>query len=332
MKGKFSLFFLIIIFFTFAQSGENVYPFMNIPVSARQAALGGDAISIRDFDVSFAGINPGLMNLDQDQRISMTFANYLAGSKYGTIAYVKDLGRGNLVSFNARYMDYGSTPRTDESSQISGNFGAIDATLGAGYALQFEDNWTIGMNLNFITSKIDTYTSMAFGASAGVTYHNDKSNETTSLLFRNFGYQFKPFNGVRETLPFRVDLGYTKILDDFPLAVTITAHDLQQLNISQDININGEPIRWTRKVADHFSFGVELFPEQAFNVRLGYNVKRGNELAILDQRNFSGISAGFGIKISSFRFDYSHVRYNNSSNVNLIGVSLDMIELTGGRR
>lgn len=305
---------------------------MNIPVSARQAALGGDAVSIRDFDVSFSGINPALMNLDQDQRISMNFANYLAGSKYGTIAYVKDLGRGNLVSLNARYMDYGSTPRTDESSQISGDFKAIDATIGAGYALQFEDNWTIGMNLNFITSKIDTYTSMAIAGSGGVTYYNEKSNETVSLLFRNFGYQFKPFNGVRETLPFRVDLGYTKILDEFPLAITITAHDLQQVNISDDFNINGQPIRWTRKMADHFSLGLELFPEQAFNVRLGYNVKRGNELAVLDQRNFSGLSAGFGIKISSFRFDYSHVRYNNSSNVNLIGISLDLIELGGNRR
>ena len=332
MKKKFSLLFIVLSLLTFGQSGENVYSFMNIPVSARQAALGGDAVSIRDFDVSFAGINPALMNLDQDQRISMTFANYLAGSKYGTVAYVKDLGRGNLIGFNARYMDYGSTPRTDESSQISGDFNAIDATVGAGYALQFEDNWTIGMNLNFITSKIDTYTSMAVGASGGVTYFNEKSNETLSLLFRNFGYQFKPFNGVRETLPFRVDLGYTKILDEFPLAFTITAHDLQQVNISQDVNINGEPIRWTRKVADHFSFGAELFPEQAFNLRLGYNVKRGNELAILDQRSFSGLSAGFGIKISSFRFDYSHVRYHNSSNVNLIGISLDLIELSGERR
>ena len=332
MKKKFSLFFLIVSLFTFAQSGENVYPFMNIPVSARQAALGGDAITIRDFDVSFAGVNPALMNLDQDQRIAMSFANYLAGSKYGTIAYVKDLGRGNLVSLNARYMDYGSTPRTDESSQINGNFGAIDATVGAGYALQFEDRWTIGMNLNFITSKIDTFTSMAVGASAGITYFNDKSNETVSLLFRNFGYQFKPFNGVRETLPFRVDLGYTKILDEFPLAVTITAHDLQQLNISQDYDNNGQPTGFGRKLADHFSFGVELFPEQAFNIRLGYNVKRGNELAVLDQRSFSGLSAGFGIKISSFRFDYSHVRYHNASNVNLIGISLDLIELTGGRR
>ncbi|SFH97790.1 type IX secretion system protein PorQ [Halpernia frigidisoli] len=332
MKKKFSLLFFIFNLLAFSQSGENVYPFLNIPVSARQAALGGDAVSVRDFDVSFAGINPALMNLDQDQRISMSFANYLAGSKYGTFAYVKDLGRGNLVTFNGRYMDYGSTPRTDESSQISGEFNAIDATIGAGYALQFEENWTIGMNLNFITSKIDTFTSMAVGASGGVTYYNEKSNETLSLVFRNFGYQFKPFNGVRETLPFRADLGYTKILDNFPLAVTVTAHDLQQLNISQNLNTNGQQVRWTRKAADHFSLGFELFPAQAFNVRLGYNVKRGNELAVLDQRNFSGLSAGFGIKISSFKFDYSHVRYNNSSNVNLIGISLDLIELSGDRR
>ncbi len=305
---------------------------MNIPVSARQAALGGDAISIRDFDVSFSGINPALMNLDQDQRISLNYANYLAGSKFGTVAFVKDLGRGNLISLNARYMDYGSTPRTDESSQISGNFSAMDATIGAGYAMQFEDNWTIGMNLNFITSKIDTYTSMAIGASGGVTYNNEKSKETVSLVFRNFGYQFKPFNAVREKLPFRVDLGYTRILDEFPIALTITAHDLQQLNISPDYNINGQPVRWARKVADHFSFGAELFPEQAFNIRIGYNVKRGNELAVLDQRSFSGLSVGFGVKISSFRFDYSHVRYHNSSNVNLIGISLDLIELGGNRR
>lgn len=315
-----------------AQVGENVYTFMNIPVSARQAALGGDAVSIRDYDVSFSGINPGLMNLEQDNMLSLNFGDYLAGSKYGTIAYVKDLERGNLISFNARYMDYGSIPRTDESSQISGDFKAIDATIGAGYAMQFENNWTIGMNVNFISSKIDTYTSMAIAGSAGVTYYNDKSNETLSLLFRNFGYQFKTFNGARETLPFRVDLGYTKILDEFPIALTVTAHDLQQLNISQDLDNNSQPTKFARKVADHFSFGAELFPQQAFNIRFGYNVKRGNELAVLDQRSFSGLSAGFGVKISSFRFDYSHIRYQNASNVNLLGISLDLITFGGDRR
>ena len=315
-----------------AQEGTNVYPFLNIPVSARQAALGGDAVSVRDYDVSFAAVNPGLMNLEQNEMISVNYASYLADSKYGTISYVKDLEEGHLVSLSARYMDYGKMPRTDESAAIDGEFGAMDASIGLGYAYQFDEDWTIAGSASFVTSRIDNYTSMAVVGNAGVTYHNRQSNETLALVFRNFGYQFKTYNGLRENVAFRVDLGYTKILDEFPVALTITAHDLQKLNISQDYNNNGQEISWSRKITDHLSFGAELFPQQAFNIRFGYNVKRGNELAVLDQRSFSGLSAGFGIKISSFRFDYAHVRYHNSSNVNLFGLTLDLIEVGGKRR
>ena len=309
-----------------------MYPFLNIPVSARQAALGGDAISVRDQDVSFSQINPALMNVEQDMMLSVNYASYLADSKYGTISFVKDLDYGHLLSINARYMDYGKMPRTDEAATINGEFSAMDASFGLGYAYQFEDEWTIGVNANFVTSKIDTYSSMAITANAGVTYHFERTKETLSLVVRNFGYQIRPYNGVREKLPLRIDLGYTKILDEFPVALTITAHDLQQANISQDYNINGQEVRWTRKLFDHLSLGAEIFPEQAFNIRFGYNVKRGNELAVLDQRNFSGLSAGFGVKISYFRFDYAHVRYHNSSNVNLFGLTMDLIEIGGNRR
>lgn len=332
MKKPIAAVALLFTTLLFAQDGTNVYPFLNIPVSARQAAIGGDAVSVRDYDVSFAGINPALMNIDQDQMISLNYANYLADSKFGTLSYVRDLQEGHLIGLNIRYMDYGKMPRTDESAQIDGEFGAMDGTIGLNYAYQFDEDFTIGGSANFVTSKIDNYTSMALVGSAGVTYHNAQSNETIALVFRNFGYQFKPFNGVRENVAFRVDLGYTKILDDFPLAFTITAHDLQKLNISQDFNNNGQEIRWTRKLADHLSIGAEIFPQQAFNIRFGYNVKRGNELAVLDQRSFAGLSAGFGIKISSFRFDYAHVRYTNASNVNMFGLTLDLIEVTGNRR
>ena len=332
MKKITSVSLLLFTTILLAQEGTNVYPFLNIPVSARQAALGGDAVSVRDYDVSFAAVNPGLMNLEQDEMISVNYASYLADSKYGTISYVKDLEEGHLVSLSARYMDYGKMPRTDESAVIDGEFGAMDASIGLGYAYQFDEDWTIAGSASFVTSRIDNYTSMAVVGNAGVTYHNRQSNETLALVFRNFGYQFKTYDGLRENVAFRVDLGYTKILDEFPVALTITAHDLQKLNISQDYNNNGQEISWSRKITDHLSFGAELFPQQAFNIRFGYNVKRGNELAVLDQRSFSGLSAGFGIKISSFRFDYAHVRYHNSSNVNLFGLTLDLIEVGGNRR
>lgn len=323
---------LLASLFLSAQNGANVYPFLNTTVSARQAALGGDAISVRDYDVNFLAANPSLNNIDMEDRIGINFASYLADSKYGTISYAKDLGYGHLISAHAKYMDYGNMPRTDESSQINGEFSAIDASVGVGYAYQFEEDWTVGGNLNFVTSKIDNYTSMAVAATGGVTYHVKKHKETVSLVARNFGYQFKTYNGTRETLPLKIDLGYTKILDQFPIAVTVTAHDLQKFDISSDYNNNGQEVRFLRKVFDHFSFGAELFPEDSFNIRLGYNVKRGNEMAVLDQRSFAGLSAGFGVKISSFRFDYAHVRYHNASNMNMIGLTMDLIEIGGNRR
>ncbi|RKE79146.1 hypothetical protein BXY58_3413 [Epilithonimonas arachidiradicis] len=331
MKKFYSLFLMIISSVVFSQTGTTVYQFLNIPISPRQAVL-GDAISVRDYDVNFTAANPALMNLEMDKMISLNYASYLADTKIGSINYVRDLGFGHLASFNARYMDYGSMPRTDENSIINGDFSAMDASVGLGYAYQFEDDWTIGANINYVTSKIDTYSSSAVTATAGVTYYFDKSNETLALVFRNFGYQIKPYNGVRERLPFRVDLGYTKILDEFPAALTITAHDLQQFDISANTDINGQETKFGRKVLDHLSFGAELFPGQSFNIRFGYNVKRGGELAVLDQRSFSGLSAGFSLKISSFRFDYSHMRYHNASNVNMLGLTMDLIELGGNRR
>lgn len=332
LKKLFSIFLIYLSLSAVAQTGTNVYPFLNVPTSARQAALGGDAISVRDFDVNFACINPALINLDMDNRIGINYASYLAGTTLGSINYVKDLQEGHFLSINARVLDYGKIPRTDEFGQTNGDFSALDASVGIGYAYQFEEDFTIGANLNYITSKIDNYTSAAIYANAGVTYHNEQSKETLALVFRNFGYQFQPYNGVRENLPFRADLGYTKILPEFPLAYTLTYHDLQQFNISQTVDINGQEVGFGRKLMDHLSGGIELFPEQAFNLRLGYNVKRGNELSVLEQRSFAGLSFGFGIKISSLRFDYSHVRYHNASNVNQIGLMLDLIELTGNRR
>lgn len=332
MKKIFIIFFGILTYLVPAQTGTKVYSFLNVPVSARQAALGGDAITIRDFDVNFTAVNPALMNLDMDNRIGINYGSYIAGSTLGSINYVNDLDNGHFLSLNARLIDFGKIPRTDESGNISGDFSAMDASFGLGYAYQFDEDFTIGANINYITSKIDNFTSSAVYANGGVTYHDALNKETIALVFRNFGYQLKSYNGVKEQLPFRADIGYTRILPEFPLAYTLTYHDLQQFNISQTTDINGNKVGVGRKFLDHLSGGLELFPEQAFNIRLGYNVKRGNEMAILDQRNFSGLSAGFGVKISYFRFDYSHIRYHNASNVNQISLMIDLVELTGGRR
>lgn len=307
-----------------AQIGETVYPFLSLPTSARQSALGGDAVSLRDDDVSILSVNPSLQNEEMDRRLSLNASSFLAGSKYGTLAYAHSLEYGHSIHGFARYMDYGKMPRTDEAGIENGSFGAFDATVGFGYAYNFEKEWTIGANIKYINSKIDNFTSMAVAGDIGFTYHWEESKETVSLVARNFGYQMKTFNGNRERLPFRVDFGYTKILKKFPVALTLTIHDLQKFNISTPYNNYGHKTSFGKKLVDHISMGAELFPEKNFNIRVGYNVRRGTELAVVDQRSFAGLSIGFGFRFDRFKFDYTHARYHSAGNLNMIGILVDM--------
>ena len=74
----------------------------------------------------------------------------------------------------------------------------------------------------------------------------------------------------------------------------------------------------------HVIIGTELFPESIFNLRLGYSFRRGEELRIFDEKNFSGLSLGFGIKFNKLRFNYSHARYSSASNISFLGLQLDL--------
>ena len=73
----------------------------------------------------------------------------------------------------------------------------------------------------------------------------------------------------------------------------------------------------------HVIVGIELFPEKSFNLRVGYNFRRAEELRILEQRNFSGISVGLGLKMNNLKFNYSYSRYTLAANTSLFGLTID---------
>ena len=76
----------------------------------------------------------------------------------------------------------------------------------------------------------------------------------------------------------------------------------------------------------HVIIGAELFPEKGFNIRLGYNFRRAEELRIVDQRHFSGISAGFGLRFGKVKLDYSYSRYTVAANTSLFGLTINFAE------
>jgi hypothetical protein len=131
-----------------------------------------------------------------------------------------------------------------------------------------------------------------------------------------------------------VGFGMSQTLEHVPLRWHFTLENLQEWPIgrpnpartSSDLegNETAEDIGFFGQVIRHTILGLELFPEKGFNLRLGYNFRRSDELRVLEQRNFSGISAGFALKLNKLRFSYTHAKYASAANSNFFGVQIDL--------
>ena len=140
---------------------------------------------------------------------------------------------------------------------------------------------------------------------------------------------------MREKLPFEIDAGISQLMENVPIRWHVTFENLQQWNIafsnpnraqgSLDGSTKEEQVSVFNNALRHVILGAELFPEKkAFNIRLGYNFRRGQELNIIDQRNFSGVSAGFSLRFNKVRFDYSYAKYTLAANTSIFGLLIDL--------
>ena len=151
---------------------------------------------------------------------------------------------------------------------------------------------------------------------------------------RNAGTQITTYAGLNEPLPFEVDFGMSQTLEHVPIRWHITLENLQQWpigvanpardEIDLEGNVTSEKVGFFGNLIRHTIVGAELFPDKGFNIRLGYNFRRAEELRILDQRNFSGLAFGIGIKLNRMRFSYTHARYSSASNSSFFGLQIDL--------
>ncbi len=316
--------------------GNATYQFLNLMSSPRQAALGGKIITNVDYDVTQGLYNPATINVDMDNQLALNYANHLGDIRYGTAAYAYTVDR-RTQTFHAgvTYINYGSFDGYDENGNSTGTFTGNEAALSLGYALQigFTDFYA-GVNLKLISSKLEQYSSFGGALDFGLIYINEYLDFNAALVVRNIGTQFTTYAGLREPLPFEIDLGLSQTLQFVPLRWHLTFENLQQWPIATpnparattDLNGNQtqEKVGFFSNLMRHTLIGFELFPDKGFNLRLGYSFRRAEELRIIDQRNFSGLSFGIGMKFNKLRFSYTHARYSLAANTSFLGMQISL--------
>ena len=336
MKIRFSIVFFIIFQITLAQvGGERIYSFLNIPTSAPQAALGGETLTLND-DVNQPLWNPSTISKFMDNQIAVNYVNYLTDVNMGSATFAHLINRrfGTLHA-GVQYIDYGEFIGADEEGNETGDFGARDLALSLGYAYNISrSDFYVGMNLKFLSSKIENFTSQGAAMDFGVLYYSDLRPYSFTAVIRNLGYQFSPYDEKREEIAYDIAVGASYELSDVPIKWHLTINSLQQWNIAVanpsndetdlDGNTISEDINVFQNAIRHFTIGAEFFPKKKFNLRLGYNFRRAAELKLTETRTFAGISAGFGLKMGRLKLDYAFTKYHPVDNSSTFTLYIDL--------
>lgn len=333
------LLFLLFSFCTVSYSqigGKSTYQFLNLVTSPRQAALGGKTLTIYDEDVNQVHFNPASINPEMDNHLALNYGSYYGEVTYGTASYAYTYDR-HLQTFQAgvNYVNYGKFDGYDENGQATSEFTGSEIALSFGYAynVPYTDLY-IGANGKLISSTLESYNSFGGAIDLGAIYIDEENDINWALAIRNIGTQFTTYAGTHEKLPLEIMAGVSQELEHVPLRWHLTLENLQQWRISfsnpnqAEKSIDGttteKKVSALGNALRHVIIGAELFPKKSFNLRLGYNFRRGQELLILDQRNFSGVSVGFGLKINKLKFNYSYSRYTLAGNTSLFGLTVNL--------
>ncbi|NHM07189.1 type IX secretion system protein PorQ [Flavobacterium sp. CYK-4] len=332
---------LFIFFNVFAYSqvgGQSVYQFLNMVTSPRQSALGGKTLTIYDHDVNQGHFNPATINPEMDNRMSVNYGNYYGEITYGTAAYAYTYDRHvQTLHAGVNYVNYGKFDGYDENGTPTSSFTGSDISLSVGYAYNVpHTDIHVGANAKLINSTLESYNSFGGAIDLGMIYIDETNGLNYAFVVRNIGTQISTYAGTRESLPLEVMAGISQQIENVPIRWHLTLENLQQWNVSfsnparAENSIDGtstpEKTSFFNNALRHVIFGAELFPERGFNLRLGYNFRRGEELRLLEQRNFSGISLGFGLKMGRLKFDYSYSRYTLAANTSLFGLTINFNE------
>lgn len=320
-KIKITFFLVLATFQLQAQiGGSRAFAFLNLPASARVAALGGSAIAIDEVDINLAAQNPALLQDANNEQLTMNYTAYFAGVNMGYMAYAfRFKNYGNFLA-GITYLNYGEFIKADATGLITGTFTAADYSFQLAWSKKIDSLFTVGVSAKPIYSHLETYSSLALAFDAAILYRNRAKQFSATLLLRNAGFQLKPYYEAHyEPLPFEIMLAVAKRLKHAPFRISLVAGNLQRWDLRYP-ELRQNSFFQTEKQQDfvyhldnllrHITVGLEFIPTKNFTVRLGYNHLRKRELELYSYAGLTGFSWGFAFQISKFQFSYGRAIYH----------------------
>jgi hypothetical protein len=329
------VFFVFLVLYGKSQTlgGDAAYNFLRTSASTQLTALGGVNVSNISKDVSLSWHNPALLRSGMNKQFSGNFNLFFAGIKnVHAQAAFHSKKMNTTFSGGVNYFNYGSATQTDPSGNILGDFRPYDYSIQISASRKYLERWFYGVTIKFIQSSYGTYNSNAIAADVGLNYTDSTSGFQAGFLAKNMGTQLKTYAGVREDMPFDLQLGFTKRFIHSPFQLSLTTHRLHQFDLAYNDTVfnndNGLAPANDGVVANlfrHFVFAGQVYVGEKFEFSLAYNILRGTELRVPNSTSgLSGISFGAGFMLQKLQFRYARSQYQNSTGYNQVGINVQL--------
>jgi hypothetical protein len=342
---KFSITFLLLLIITRPDAqtlgGNSVFNFLKLPNTPQLTSLGGINISQSSDDIGLAFNNPALLKPQMHTQMNAVFNSFYADIK----AYQLALGYHNQklntnFLWGLNYFSYGNIQQTDASGNLLGKFNPTDWVMQISASRNYMEKWNYGVTLKFINSNYGQYRSNGVAMDVGVLYLDSVKLFSASVLAKNIGFQLKKYEETDpDDLPFDLELGLTKRLENAPFSFSITAHHLHRFNIQYNDTIfnnengftNGSNKKFSfDKLFGHLVFATTIYAGDKIEITGGYNHLLRHELNIGNSSNgLNGFSLGVGVILDKLQIRYARAYYQNNTAYNQLGLNLKLNKYFG---
>ena len=346
MRIRIVILFLFIALQVKAQTlgGNSVFNFLKLPNTPQLTALGGINVSQISNDIGLAFNNPALLRPEMHTQMNAVFNSLYDGisSYHLSFGYHHKKINTNFL-WGLNYLNYGNIQQTDASGNILGRFRPTDWVMQLSASRSYLEKWNYGATLKFINSNYGQYRSNGIAMDVGVLYHDTAKLFSVSLLAKNMGTQLKKYDGTDpDDLPFDLQVGVTKRLENSLFGFSFTAHHLHQFDIRyNDTGFNtdnGFENDSTKKFSfdklfRHFVLATTIYLGDKVEIAAGYNYLRRKELNIGKAGNgLTGFSLGVSMVLSKLQIRYARSHYQNNTAYNQFGLNMTLNQYFGLRK
>lgn len=318
--------------------GRYAFPILDMAFNARSNGLGVDYITTMDQDVNLGFSNPSLYNDKMHNQLSFSHGIIPSGLNFGMASYGRQFGKKISTGASIRYVSYGLQDRMDELGYKIGEFHPSDYIIGVGTSYLLAPNLRIGANFNLLMSNLDRYFAIGASLDLAANYYIPNANLMLTLVARNVGFQFKNYTSTkRANLPTDLQFGISHKLKHAPFRFGMVYHHINKWNLSyfdpsikptydplMNDTIYNKPQKFGTKLAQHFTFQVEILLGRIIHVRSALYLYRRSNLKVDGRQGLSGFSFGLGLYFRKFSFDYGINFYSAAGMQNMFTLSTNI--------